>query len=527
MLGGDPGALLEAINYEISPSGGYRTTSGYQKTFQFPGYVAAANNLQQLGYHPALAAGYVAAGNDENGPSLMWTLYDAVGEETVVWRQALGILPVRIEFTDTFSGVFVHDGVAKTWLFFVSRGGRIDAITAAAPDGNPFLTEITDVTTFIALRPMDTVTKDIDSYGTVHANHAWVSSGPSLFCSALGDPTDWTTALSGAAEFRMDHEIIGLTSTTGGVLLIYTSRGVFGLYGTDTETWQIKRVASDIRVLPRSIQDAGVPVFAAEGMGLVTLPTAQEFGDFSANTMGPDITAVMRGIQRVVVSYVDPSESQYRIVFLDYFSRKRHACVPILAGQPLGVTYLDWPDEIIAFARLRLSGDENVSVFPLYGADASGNVYEIGGLDSGSFNEEPIRSFLATRFTHCGSPGVRKRFRRVHIELDTFRWQIPSSLIVPVAITGLPLFDEGDPDLPGHAGVRDLRTVGALRAGFWDVDAWDEFFWAGQSFQFATMSVTGTGETFALALSSERQNGPGHTVMGFIVEYDERRKVRG
>ena len=75
-----------------------------------------------------------------------------------------------------------------------------------------------------------------------HRNYLFLAfPGGSVQHSVIGVPMQWNGFL-GSAEFGMGDEITGLNSVVGSVLAITSSRETRGLFGKDTDDWELKLI---------------------------------------------------------------------------------------------------------------------------------------------------------------------------------------------------------------------------------------------------------------------------------------------
>jgi hypothetical protein len=132
-----------------------------------------------------------------------------------------------------------------------------------------------------------------------------------------------------------------------------------------------------------------------------------------------------------------------------------------------------------------------------------------------NFDGEVIRSFLRTAYNFLKSPSVRKRFRRVDLEIDAQR----PTVMRFIADLSFGVSDSetvtAEPDVDVQAG-----------GGLWDVANWDEFFWDGQINSTARASIRGTGEAVGFVIFNESAVTRPYILQGLTVHYEPRRLQR-
>jgi hypothetical protein len=164
----------------------------------------------------------------------------------------------------------------------------------------------------------------------------------------------------------------------------------------------------------------------------------------------------------------------------------------------------------------------------IYFGASDGFVYQ---MDKGvTLNGEPIIGVIKLHFNHLKSPSIKKRIRKIALELVA-----PINTYISASIE----FDYGETDSGEQAFA--LGSPG----GVWDIDDWDEFVWEGKSVASAPIDVNGTGANFSLTIyhsgdwelqttavldaeldlvlpRSGITGADPHTIQGYTVHYDER-----
>ena len=322
-----------------------------------------------------------------------------------------------------------------------------------------------------------------------HRNHLFIAiPGGRVQGSVQGEPLTFNGFL-GAADFGVGHEVTGLTSIVGNVLVIKTDRETRGLYGTNILDWEMKLVGDKTGGQLFSSQKMDT-VYGFDYIGVTSLARTDEFGDFTASTMSQLVDPFVVSHRELFnTSTVVRKSNQYRLYFSD-----KTALVMFL---PLGSTYMsqkgmesrDGHFSILSYdhevKRIYNTEDEN-GVERTYFASDDGFVYEdnIGR----NFNGEPIRAFCRLAFHHMGSPGWRKRFRRLKMEVaasETTTLQFLSDV------------DYGSTEIP----LTSTEVQGG--GSYWNADNWDQLVFDGKAVAEAITKLKGFGENLGLLIYSD------------------------
>ena len=251
---------------------------------------------------------------------------------------------------------------------------------------------------------------DTPEHIQAHTNRLWLTFGPSLQHSGIGDPAAWT-ALLGAAEIRVGSNITCLSVLPGGAnaaMLITTERSTHVLYGNSDADFKLNEFPNTSGAAARSTQIVGLQLMFGAA-GLVSFTQAQEFGNFSAVSLTAQIRDFIqeRGVT-ITDSVVNHRRSQYRAFFADGYG----IYATIVQNQLIGVMPVKFPNPVIwAWNSGAATGDERT-----YFGDDTGMVYQ---LDIGtSFDGTPIDASLSTVFNSSKGDAVRKTYRSARIEVQ-------------------------------------------------------------------------------------------------------------
>ena len=367
---------------------------------------------------------------------------------------------------------------------------------------------------------------DTPEHITAHRNYLFLSfSGGSLQHSATGDPYSWS-AVTGASEIGMGDEITGLLPLPN-VLAVFARNSTKILYGSSTDDWDFRPHSDESGAIEWSVQKIGSGIYL-DDRGVTALSAVDTYGDFKSSVLSKMIDPFFRdgALGRVQCSIRVKEKNQYRIFFTD----KSVLTLTLDGSKVVGFTrQLYDVQPTCCCSSEDTDGEEEL----FFGA-SNGYVYQ---LDSGtSFSGEPITAVIKFHFNHLKSPSIKKRIRRIILELDSTLYTYLNASVE---------FDYGDTESSSRIFLLDDT------GGIWDVDDWDQFVWSGKSTASAPLDVDGTGQNFSLTVyySGEWELQEGivdgfllggtftfdftaprsgltgsrpHTIQGYTVHYDTR-----
>jgi hypothetical protein len=342
---------------------------------------------------------------------------------------------------------------------------------------------------------------DKPTHVAAHSKHLFLAfPGGSLQHSGIGDPYAWSVVL-GAGELGLGDDVTGLISVVG-ILVAFSRNSIVILYGTDASNWDLKTLADDAGAIADTVQLIGQPVYM-DDQGLRSLAAAQEFGDFSVNTISRAVDPIFRRNKATNVTPIESlrvrAKTLYRLFWSNgtglsvYFGRKE----PEITTFDLGIT-----------PTCSCSSEDNDGNEIMFFGAADGMVYQ---LDAGtSFDGDPVEAVIRLPFNHVGSPTQRKRWHKATLEIDAD----PGAML-----TLIPELSYGDPDQPpGTSQEFDVRAGG----GFWDVGTWDAIYFDSPVEGLAETRLKGVGRNLSLGIISEATYEKSHTLHGLTLHYTYR-----
>jgi hypothetical protein len=117
-------------------------------------------------------------------------------------------------------------------------------------------------------------------------------------------------------------------------------------------------------------------------------------------------------------------------------------------------------------------------------------------------------------FGHQGSPSVVKRYQSATLEVTAD----PTATLYFTAD-----FSYGSPDQPSSS-EQSFSISGS--GGFWNEDAWDQFYWSAQTEGQAQARTPGRGSNISFAIFAKAADEPTHVLHGMTLLYDPRKLQR-
>jgi len=399
-----------------------------------------------------------------------------------------------------------------TFSFEIDEGGVVSPIffppapAAAAPDegnpgGAPYLIE-------------------------EHRNYLWFAFPGGRFINSVQGEPGLITGFLGSNEFGAGDEITGLVSVVGAVLEIFTERESRGLFGFDASDFEMKLLAekSGSRLYGARKIDT---VYSLDDLGISSLARTDAFGDFIGSTVSQLIQPLVTGaIQNTfTASTIVRSSNQYRIYFEDGSGfimyvpevggmNRQRAQMGTETRTKVQFGVLQYPFAVSNIWDTEDGTGMEASYFVTNDAGA-GFGYVFQDRKGNNFDGESIQSFIRTAFNFFQTPALRKRYRRVDLEIDA---QKPLTLRFVADLS----FSRGGAEPVTAQPDIDVKAGG----GLWNVDNWDEFFWDGQVLSTARANIRGTSAAVGFVIFNDSAVARPFTLQGLTVHYDPRRLQR-
>ncbi|MFT6550470.1 MAG: hypothetical protein ACJA1I_000498 [Zhongshania marina] len=340
-----------------------------------------------------------------------------------------------------------------------------------------------------------------------HKEHLFLFyAGGSIVSSAPGNPLIFD-AILGAAEIAVGDAINSAKSLPGGVLAIGCNDTIKMLYGNDFDSWQLQKF-TDHGVKAYSFGEVGGNTLVLDDRGVQNLATTQAYGDFEATAISRKVNPLLLSLRddiQPTASIVSKNKSQYRLFFGTdgfYFT---------FAGSQLaGITPVRFDDAVLCTAS---GEDDNGKEILIFGS-TDGGVYEMN--KSYKFDTGNILAYLRFPFIFQRAPTSRKQYRKA--VLDLFAEGDSAQLLISAD------FGFGSDDSP--SSLINEALVAASNGGQWDFSQWDNFIWDAGTQSLADVGLIGIGRNMSMSIVSLGEEDGGHTFYGATIHYSQRRLDR-
>lgn len=385
-------------------------------------------------------------------------------------------------------------------------GGGLDNRTMYYVDGNNTAFAFDD-TTNVATPIFTGMPEDTPTHVAFHKQHLFLSFGPSLQFSGIGDPFSWSPLL-GAGEIAMNDNITNLIALPGdqssGALGVYTRSDTSVLYGTSALNFSLSTLNTGTGGVAYTSQNLD-QAYALDDRGVISLGTSLNFGNFLPASLTMNLRPFLQ--QRVgmaVGSSVNRNKGQYRV----FFSDGTGLYMTIRNGELLGTM----PIQFLHAITCVVEAEDSSGVARSFFGSENGYVYE---MDRGaSFDGENIQANMNLVYNSIGGPRVLKRFRKASVELtgDAYaEFAFGYDLGYRTQFLEQPL---------------DSNYTSDLRGAYWDEFTWDTFVWDAQELKPTEVELYGTAENIAIRISTASNLYKEFTVNNIILHYTQRRGIR-
>ena len=336
-----------------------------------------------------------------------------------------------------------------------------------------------DGTTFIKIKTgMET---DTPEHVAAHQLHLFFSyPNGSIQHSSIAYPNQWSI-ITGAAELNVGDTVSGFSTEVNNVMSIFTRNNAYMLYGTSSADWDLRQFHAGAGAIAYTLQKMD-QTFFLDDRGITSIFTVQYFGDFQSSVASDKIDPYIQSKKdNAVASLRVRAKNQYRLFFDD----KTGVEMTFINKRNQGLMPFTLDHQITCTASVEDANGFEI----LYAGFDDGYVRRI---DSGtSFDGSTVASFVRTAYYHYDSPGTRKRFRELNLEINAD---------TSTTLTVTPTYDFGGTFSPKTSPISSSYSVDVT------ADQWNE----------DDISNPSTGVT---VLASERVkiNGVGMN-MGLIIE---------
>ena len=357
-----------------------------------------------------------------------------------------------------------------------------------------------DGTTFIPIQTgMDT---DTPEHITAHQKHLFLSfPNGSIQHSSIVAPNKWS-AISGAAELGIGDNVSGFSSEVNNVMSIFTKNDAYMLYGTSSADWELRKFHAGAGAIPYTLQKMD-QTFFLDDRGITSIFTVQYFGDFQSSVASDKIDPYIQSKKdNAITSMRVRGKNQYRLYFDDktgvemtFINKKNQGLMPFTMDHQINCT---------------VSAEDSDGFEVLYGGFDDGYVRR---LDSGTnFDGGNVASFVRSAYYHYDTPGSRKRFRELGLEINAD---------TSTTLTVTPSYDFGGTFSPKTSPISNSYEVTVA------ADQWSEADISNSSTGITVVAservkINGIGTNMGLIISNSSIYDKPITLQGAIVDFTPR-----
>jgi len=357
-----------------------------------------------------------------------------------------------------------------------------------------------DGTTFIKIQTgMET---NVPQHIATHQKHLFFSfANGSIQHSSIAAPHKWS-AVTGAAELGIGDEVSGFSTEVNNVMSIFTRNDAYMLYGTSAADWELRKFHAGAGAIPYTLQKMD-QTFFLDDRGISSIFTVQYFGDFQSAVASDKIDPYIQNKKDNAIDSIRVrGKNQYRLYFDDktgvemtFINKRNQGLMPFTLDHQINCV---------------ISAEDSDGFEVLYGGFDDGYVRR---LDSGtSFDGETVSSFVRTAYYHYNSPGTRKRFRELGLEINAD---------TSTTLTVTPTYDFGGTFTPKTSPVSSDYSVTVT------ADQWTESDISNSDTGVTVVAservkINGIGTNMGLIIANSSIYDKPITLQGAIVEFSPR-----
>lgn len=449
-------------------TGGFITLAGAQETLatftggvsseRWRGHVAYSNISTKVayGFFPALNNGHVT--------------FIVSGNSSVVYAHVTHTSTVRAQIYDEAVNEYMLPIVTE-----VPEDGDLAVLEEFSPSVNVSALEVHEDRLFVGTR------------------------GGILKASVVGDPLNFS-GVYGALAFNLEAAILDIASVSGGLLVITTTLGVWGLY-TSGSSYELRKLSNRVGTVANTTQEIDT-LISLDHYGLTSLARTEQYGDYRASSVSDLVQPwIVRNRDRIIGSALIRDSSQYRLYLTD--------------GRVLVATLsLDNPEGQGNIVFTLLNYDIEIERV-IYGHFANDQVYFLSGgvvyktEEGNMFDGRPIPARIQTAYGHYDSPQIYKLFKRALLE---YRSDSSVNLMVKHYV-----------DFGERGGQKSIlsREIGDF--GHFNYDDWDESRYAGSNLAERRVPINGSGHNLSFLFISNASNQEPFVLESLSVQYEPKR----
>jgi len=286
------------------------------------------------------------------------------------------------------------------------------------------------------------------------------------------------------------------------VMSIFTRNNAYMLYGTSSADWDLRQFHAGAGAIAYTLQKMD-QTFFLDDRGLTSLFTVQYFGDFQSAVASDKIDPYIQSQkENSVGSMKVRGKNQYRIFFND----KTGLAMTFINKKNQGIMPFTMSDQVTCLASVEDANGFEV----LYGGFDDGYVRR---LDSGNnFDGSEVASFIRTAYYHYDSPGKRKRFRELNLEMNAD---------TSTTLTVTPDYDFGGTFTPPSSPISSSYEV-TVTADEWNQDDISNPNTGITVVASERVKINGIGTNMGLIIANSSTYDKPITLQGAYVDYSSR-----
>jgi len=343
---------------------------------------------------------------------------------------------------------------------------------------------------------------DTPEHISAHQLHLFYSyPNGSIQHSSIAYPNQWSV-ITGAAELNVGDNVSGFSTEVNNVMSIFTRNNAYMLYGTSSADWDLRQFHAGAGAIAYTLQKMD-QTFFLDDRGITSLFTVQYFGDFQSAVASDKIDPYIQSQkENSVGSMKVRGKNQYRIFFND----KTGLAMTFINKKNQGIMPFTMADQVVCLASVEDANGFEV----LYGGFDDGYVRR---LDSGNnFDGSEVDSFIRTAYYHYDSPGKRKRFRELNIEMNAD---------TSTTLTVTPSYDFGGTFTPPSSPVSSSYEV-TVTADEWNQDDISNSSTGITVVASERIKINGIGTNMGLIIANSSTYDKPITLQGAYVDYSSR-----
>ena len=347
---------------------------------------------------------------------------------------------------------------------------------------------------------------DTPTHIEFHVYRLWLGlPGGLVRFSPVGNPVGTWGDSSTSGVIGLGDEITGLLSLPGGTLGIFCRNSISILSGSISGAegdFQVKPNALDVGAREDSVARFANDGFFLDRMGVQSLTTTQNFGDFASSVISNDIRPFIDSNRDNFIDHlVVHDKSQYRL-FFDGGGAGSLFCIGTIIDNKVWWSTGRYGFEVACTARGEIEGNEC-----LFAGGSDGMVYRLD--TSNAFDGDEYISSVIMAYANQNAIGILKDYRGIRLECESTEL---------INLKFKPIFDYSE----GPKGI--IQEISMKNRGDrWGIDDWNSMIWGGVDVSASYGDLQGFGESVSIAMSHTSNTTEPYTIRAISYKYSYRR----